>query len=113
MMSGGLEDNVVQLSIIDALDEPLGSLWASMYIPTHASVLHGMTLPKPQAGAVRCLVGHSTVCISPVATLPSAGSKAQRFRMKMAMSGPVPRAVALMPSMLLKAAMRRRAKDMV
>jgi hypothetical protein len=113
MMSGGLEDNVVQLSIVDALDEPLGSLWASMYVPSHVSGLHGMKPPGPQAGAARALAGHSTVCITPVATSSSMGSEAQRFRMKMAVSGPVPRAVALMPSILLKAAVRRCAKDMV
>jgi hypothetical protein len=107
MISGRREDNIVQVSAVDALDEPLRSLWVSIYAPWHQGVteLRGVPIPPPQAGATRHL-GRSTVCLTP-------NGDGSGFQMKMALSAPAPRAVNMMPSFALKAFMRKCAKETV
>lgn len=82
----GKEDNIFQVSCLDALDEPLGALWASTYVPweledpdvdvtggrsrkpsdLQASELRGLTLPLPQEGAVRLDYWRTVYAIRPI-----------------------------------------------
>ncbi|CAE7241248.1 unnamed protein product, partial [Symbiodinium necroappetens] len=68
---GNVEDNILHLSCMDALDEPLGALWLSSYTPPlkrgrHARSFRGIALPKPQTGAVRLAFWRSSFAIAPV-----------------------------------------------
>lgn len=111
MMSGKLEDNIAQVSVVDALDENLGALWVSVRAPQHQGIseLSGVRIPAPQTGMNRCYYGTSTFCLTP----KDIWSGRQGFRMTMAVCGPAPRATLVMPTFALKALMRKGAKDMV
>mmetsp|Transcript_26581 Transcript_26581/g.88121 ORF Transcript_26581/g.88121 Transcript_26581/m.88121 type:complete len:490 (+) Transcript_26581:99-1568(+) len=77
------EDNVLHVSCIDALDEPLGALWVSTYTPVllaasnrneatsgsgdrHPVEACGVTLPAPQDGSVRLELWKTVYAVTPV-----------------------------------------------
>lgn len=82
----GKEDNILHVSAVDALDEPLGALWLSVYtpgtcsssgvsegtpgtprLPRHGAVeVNGMAVPPPQDGCVRADFWKSVFIITPV-----------------------------------------------
>jgi len=82
--SGRKEDNLLQVSCVDALDEPLDALWVSTYVPWELedaesssgggrrpsdwgrTELQGATLPKPQEGKVRLDYWRSVYAIKPM-----------------------------------------------
>lgn len=72
-LSGTMEDNIVQVSCVDALDDALGSLWVCMYPPANAdriTSLRGIPVPALEAGSAREPHWRTTFRIT-----PSSGSK--------------------------------------
>jgi len=68
----GNEDNIMHLSCIDALDEPIGGLWCSMYTPAEENIhtLNGANLPRTEEGSVRVGFWHCSYIIEPAWTNP-------------------------------------------
>mmetsp|Transcript_62678 Transcript_62678/g.115250 ORF Transcript_62678/g.115250 Transcript_62678/m.115250 type:complete len:472 (-) Transcript_62678:148-1563(-) len=64
----GTEDNIRQLSCVDALDEPLGALWVSVYSPSpqEISTLRGVKIPPADARCRRAWNSQMTFCIKPL-----------------------------------------------
>lgn len=69
---GGKEDNIVQVSCLDALDEPLEALWFCVYTPGKEGLheLNGVRLPPPRDGAVRLGYWRNVFAIKPLWTDP-------------------------------------------
>jgi len=67
---GGKEDNIWQVSCVDALDEPLGALWFSTYTPAEEglSELRGVALPPPRGDAVRVGFWRTAYAVTPLWT---------------------------------------------
>jgi len=64
----GREDNIVQVSTVDALDEQIGCLWLCAYTPTEeqATSLLGFPLPQPEEGAVRVGLWRIVYVVTPI-----------------------------------------------
>jgi hypothetical protein len=62
------EDNIRQISCLDALDEPDAALWVSMYPPQaeDAKILRGIKLPPPLSGRKRNVHSKTSFFIEPV-----------------------------------------------
>mmetsp|Transcript_45212 Transcript_45212/g.105439 ORF Transcript_45212/g.105439 Transcript_45212/m.105439 type:complete len:326 (+) Transcript_45212:118-1095(+) len=65
---GTFEDNILHFSCADALEEPLGALWLSLYTPSgkRARTARTWSLPKPEAGSVRLSFWRGSFVISPI-----------------------------------------------
>lgn len=79
------EDNILQVSCLDALNEPLGALWFSTYTPAEEEVesleeLRGVKLPPTQEGFVRVNFWRTVFAIEPNWTDPPS------FKLTMALS---------------------------
>lgn len=105
MLSGKPEDNIVQVSVVDALEEDLGSLWVSVYAVNSEACK--VTMPPCKKGASRFTVGSSTACMRPNKSDGSRG-----FRMTMSLCTPAYATVKMMPTFVLKGFMRKGAQDM-
>lgn len=73
----GKEDNILHVSYIDALDEPLGALWVSAYVPSELdepptsgggwpSKVGGVAVPQPSQGSVRLGFWRTAYAITPL-----------------------------------------------
>jgi hypothetical protein len=112
-VSGAMEDNVLHLSCVDALDEEYASLWVSMYTPAvrdNIAELDGVRIPFPELGATRERDAYTTVRI-----VPRGRSAACGFRLIIALYGtPSPAAKAVMawmPTFAFKRLMRTNAQE--
>jgi len=108
------EDSIVRVSFVDALDEPLGSLWACVCVIGPADLAKacpGLEAPPLEKGSMRIDSGQTTCRITPVKKLGPSGLPGIRMTMKM--DARCPDAVAAMPGMLLRPLMKRVAKEFV
>lgn len=66
----GKEDNIWQVSCVDALDEPLGALWFSTYTPAEEGLteLRGVPLPQARRDAVRVGFWRTAYAVVPLWT---------------------------------------------
>eukprot|EP00927_Polykrikos_kofoidii_P072730 TRINITY_DN68819_c0_g1_i1.p1 TRINITY_DN68819_c0_g1~~TRINITY_DN68819_c0_g1_i1.p1 ORF type:complete len:553 (+),score=65.93 TRINITY_DN68819_c0_g1_i1:71-1729(+) len=109
---GGREDNVVHVSCLDSLDEPLGGLWLCLYTPETegASELCKVPLPKPEAQAVRVGFWRSVFVITPIWAETTAGATAvdepsemqQSFRLTFALQHRTTAASCVFPEVLMR-----------
>jgi len=101
------EDNILQVSCIDALDEPLGALWFSVYTPDeedvgHIEELRGVKVPPPKEGCVRVRDRRTVFAIYPVWSNPPS------FKLTMALSRRPSSA-----AMFFSSVVQREAKDIM
>lgn len=113
-LSGALEDNVVVVSIADALDEPCSCLWVCHdAVPEEAvEALPGVPVPAVEQGSARNGSARTTFCIVPGA--PRGNSQDIRL-VTTASSWPSSTALAVlehMPLFALKAMMRWKAREL-
>eukprot|EP00928_Gymnodinium_smaydae_P015949 TRINITY_DN15937_c0_g1_i3.p1 TRINITY_DN15937_c0_g1~~TRINITY_DN15937_c0_g1_i3.p1 ORF type:complete len:635 (-),score=73.42 TRINITY_DN15937_c0_g1_i3:107-2011(-) len=62
----GNEDNVLHVSCLDALDEPLGALWVCAYTPEDSWKDASVSIPDPKEGSVRVGLWRMTFAVEPV-----------------------------------------------
>lgn len=116
-ITGAPEDNISQVSVVDALDEAAGSLWACIYPPENpnASELRGMRLPVPEHGASREAGWRTTFQITPVHDYGGPGVLG--FRMASALSVRLSRTAQMflsrMPSWSLRMILSRCARELL
>eukprot|EP00747_Dinoflagellata_sp_TGD_P169183 gnl/TRDRNA2_/TRDRNA2_197486_c0_seq1.p1 gnl/TRDRNA2_/TRDRNA2_197486_c0~~gnl/TRDRNA2_/TRDRNA2_197486_c0_seq1.p1 ORF type:complete len:499 (+),score=53.74 gnl/TRDRNA2_/TRDRNA2_197486_c0_seq1:27-1523(+) len=97
---GGLEDNIMRVSFLDALDEPLGALWFSSYTPAMAdlseglSEISGVAVPPRTDGCARLSHYRSVVAITPLWDRPC------HFRMTCSWSLRPSKAAYMFPSVV-------------
>lgn len=77
---GSSEDNILHVSFVDALDEPLGVLWFSTYTPDEedADELCGVPIPRPDKHMMRIGYERTVVTIKP---FPAEGDAAGGFQL--------------------------------
>lgn len=100
----GKEDNILQVTCVDALDEDLKSLWVSAYVPPEFEErprgaeprVPDPSLPPPQEGAVRLGYWRSVFAIKPLG-VASAG-----FEMTFALSRRPTSAACVFPNFMEK-----------
>lgn len=97
------EDNILQVSCLDALDEPLGALWFSTYTPVEEGLeeLRGVKLPPPKEGFVRVNLWRTVFIIEP---WWSNASNTPSFKLTMALSRRPSTAALFFPSIVQKEA---------
>jgi len=93
------------VSCVDALEEPLGALWISAYVPcelgdergeeAEASKLGGVDLPPPEPGAVRAGFWKSAYAITPLWR-----EQGHAFRLTCALSQHPTRAASVFPDFM-------------
>lgn len=115
--SGRKEDNILQVSCVDALDEPLGALWVSTYVPWDfeddadvssiggrrpsdlgRSELRGTELPTPQEGTVRLDYWRSVFSIKPLWPAPGTWPQEPVFQLTMGIRKRPSSAASVFPS---------------
>mmetsp|Transcript_142046 Transcript_142046/g.250460 ORF Transcript_142046/g.250460 Transcript_142046/m.250460 type:complete len:375 (-) Transcript_142046:136-1260(-) len=108
--SGRLEDSLVEISAVDALDEPVGSLWVCISTPASEDLAQNWSasIPAAQKGVQRIDSGCTTCWITP---LRGPDEKTRGFRMITEVAAPAPAAVSGMPTFALRMAMRRGAQE--
>jgi len=115
--SGALEDNISHVSVVDALDEELGSLLVCVYPPSdvRSTQLHGIDLPAPQSGAAREGNWRTTFRITPIQDFQGTGQPG--FRMSSALNVQPSRAglavLSHMPSWTLRLVLARSARELL
>jgi len=104
---GGSEDNILHVSCLDALDEQLGALWVSAYVPeelacpanatseeSSSAELRSVSLPPAKPGAARLGFWRASYAIVPLWRDGPSGA----FRLMLALSHHPTRAARAFPS---------------
>eukprot|EP00929_Paragymnodinium_shiwhaense_P041572 TRINITY_DN2157_c3_g1_i1.p1 TRINITY_DN2157_c3_g1~~TRINITY_DN2157_c3_g1_i1.p1 ORF type:complete len:531 (-),score=61.85 TRINITY_DN2157_c3_g1_i1:94-1686(-) len=110
-ISRALEDNLAQVSCIDALDETLGSIVVCICPPDveELQVKRGLSIPPPDEGSVRIAAGRTVCRLTPLnRRVPHAG-----FKMTMLIRADAPRALTVMPSFMVSSLVKKVASDSV